>query len=53
MKHVIMVPEIKELFSMSSDLESKSKLFSVVEFKRLNSINPLAIIKFYNPPLTL
>ena len=45
-----MVPEIKELFSISSDLGSKSKLFSIAEYKGLGSINPLAIIKSYDPP---
>ena len=35
---------------MSSNLVSKSKLFSIAEPKGLGSINPLAIIKFYNSP---
>ena len=45
-----MVPKIKGLFSMLSDLVSKSKLFSVLEPKGLGSINPLATIKPYNLP---
>jgi hypothetical protein len=44
------VPEIKELFSISNDLVSESKLFSVVEPKGLGSITPLATIKSYNSP---
>jgi len=35
---------------MSSDLVSKSKLFSIAEPKGLGSINPLATIKSYNSP---
>jgi len=35
---------------MSSNLVSKSKLFSVAEPKGLGSINPSATIKSYNSP---
>jgi len=35
---------------MSSDLVSKSKLFSIAEPKGLGSINPSATIKSYNSP---